>query len=523
GHGMIARTWAHPALPPPEPAMARGRALAATAVALSMGGASAGLAVTLAGLEMKYLVAVAAALAGVVGLPLLGSLARIRLVMVMALALGLSVGLSISFFHRTILPQAYVVFAAGAEAVTVSLSFVACLGYLLAWFGERVLYGVRWPPRFHQPLVWPSVLFMVAGLFSLVNAYDAPLVLLEELRLAQLLLITLVAMNLRERELSLYLWTLGLSTGLQAGLAALQYATGHSLGLGVFGEANLVAMSIDYQKIPRPTGTLGDPNILSYFFEIAAPAMLALLLAARGGMERLFFGAATAAALAGLLVSLSRAAWMTVPLTFGFLLVTVYGRRAFTRRAAVIGIAILGALAVAAVFVYPLVARRLFGDDAGSIGHRLPLIRAALSVLAQFPVFGVGLNNFAVTFARYDTTGYALVFYEGDHVVHNLHLLVWTEVGTVGFLAYLACFLSAFIAAGRIGRQHPWRRAAALGIAAGLFAHLFHGMVDPGFKLSLTISQLIAAQLGIIGCLALGARQPNSFRGRSARPFPRPR
>jgi hypothetical protein len=50
-------------------------------------------------------------------------------------------------------------------------------------------------------------------------------------------------------------------------------------------------------------------------------------------------------------------------------------------------------------------------------------------------------------------------------------------------------------------------RAITLGISAGLFAHLVHGMVDPGFVVNLTISQLIAAQIGVVGWFCLAAKR----------------
>jgi O-antigen ligase len=460
------------------------------------------LASAVAGLETRYMVAVCGIVAGLVALPLLGSPARVRMVMTIGLALGLSVGLSISVLHHIEVAGSFVPFVGGAEAVTISLSLLATLGYIVAEAADRFLYNRRRGLRISWLLVVPPVLFMLAGLLSLTNAWDSTLVWLEELRLVTLLLATLVTMNLTRGELRAYVLTLAASVVLQCGLAVVQFATGRTLGLGVLGEATLVVTGIDYSSIIRPTGTLGDPNILSYFFEITAPVMLALFYAERDGLSRLLYALATVAAVAGAVATYSRASWATLPVTFGFITVMVWGRRIFSLRSALTALLLGACTAAALVYAWPLLAKRLFGDDAGSFGQRMPLDKAALSVLEQFPVFGVGLNNFAVSFTRYDTTHYSRVFVGGDHVVHNLHLLVWTEVGTVGFLAYLAFFGSAFLAASRV-RADPWARALALGCAAGLGAHLIHGMVDPGFKLSLTISVLISAQIGVIGRLYL--------------------
>jgi O-antigen ligase len=89
-------------------------------------------------------------------------------------------------------------------------------------------------------------------------------------------------------------------------------------------------------------------------------------------------------------------------------------------------------------------------------------------------------------------------------VVHNLHLWIWAEVGTIGLIAYLAPFaITIWTAWTRAARAPPAPRAILAGIGAGLLAHLMHGMVDPGFRISLTVSFLIFTLMGIVGAIAL--------------------
>ncbi len=206
-----------------------------------------------------------------------------------------------------------------------------------------------------------------------------------------------------------------------------------------------------------------------------------------------------------MILSYSRAAWSTIPVSTPIVVLLVLGRRVLSVRTAIIGI--LGSIAAAGAVVaaWPFISTRLFGDDAGSFGHRMPLARAALSMWEQFPLLGVGLNNFAVSFNLYDRTGYSRVFTHGDHVVHSLHLLVLSETGVIGYAAFLFQFVAAVILARRI-RNSPLARALAIGVCTGFLAHLIHGFVDPGFKLSLTVSQLIAGLFGLIAALWLQDR-----------------
>ncbi len=480
------------------------RAALGFVAALGAGAICVPLAVVLGQLESRYMIAALAALAALVGLSLLGSLARVRMVLVAALALGLSIGLSISFLHHTELPGRYAPFVGGALAITASLALLAAAGYLVCWLLESRLVGRPRTLRLVPLVLWPQLLFMAAGVLSLSNAMHASLVWLEMLRLMGLLMISIVMMNLTRRELMVYLWVLALSVVLQAGLAGVQFATGRELGLGVLGEAKLKDYRIAAVQVTRPTGTIGDANMLAYFFEITFPVMLAMFYLARQDLTRLVAAAATLAAAAGMVAAYSRAAWMTVPVSVAFVTLRILGRRVVSLRTAIVLIVLTMALAVAMIWLWPLIERRIFGDDAGSGAHRWPLAQAALSIFAQFPVLGVGLNNFAVSFTAYDLTGYSRVFYGGDNVVHNLHLLILTETGLLGFAAFAMIFgAAAWLAFTANGD----RVAQGLAVAsfAGLFAHLGHGMVDPGFKLSLTISQLVAAQLGLIGCLWLHA------------------
>jgi len=468
-----------------------------------LGSGAACLALALAGLETRYALALICGVAALVAMLALGKLSRMRAAMIGAVVFGLSIGLSITFLLHTSVVGSYVPFDGGAEGVTLSLTLCGCIGYIFV----DLMDGARRPWTVSHLLFWPPVLFMVAGLISMLNAIEPYLSLLEEIRLASLLLITVVVMNLSGQEPRLYLRALAASVILQAGIVAVQSATGQGLGLTVFGEASPIPFSIDYQTIFRPTGTLGDPNITAYFFEITGPLVLAMGFAVRGRIERLLFFAAALAALAAVILTLSRAAWVALPLACLIVIVAYFGRRLLSVRSLLFA---CGGASVTAVIVgvaWPTIAMRLFGDDAGSLAQRVPLIEAAWSVLTQHPIVGVGLNNFAIAFERLDQTGYARVFQHVDLVVHNLHLLVWTEVGTLGLLTYIWYFGSAFLAAFMLRHAEPWVRAAAIGIAAGLFAHLLHGFVDPGFKLSLTISQLIAAQIGLLGSLLLRQRR----------------
>lgn len=392
----------------------------------------------------------------------------------------------------------------GAPSITVNLTLLMLIAFYVLWI-YRMTVGLQ-PAvlTLHRPIGWSGFALLVVPLFSLINASHVDLVWMEWFRLFCMVAAMFALMSLQsERLLRLWITILSVQVFIQACLAAAQYGLKRSLGLSMFGEEALVQQDIGH-VVNRATGTVGHPNVLSYFFEILLPVMLALALARQPVHRRLWFGLVFVAGIGGILTTLSRGSWLTLPVSLGIVFLMTYGHRIVRVKAAATAFLLGCGLLVALYFAYPTIEKRFTHTDYKSAGSRMPLNRAAWSIIEQFPVVGVGLNNFAENFKRYDKTGFSRIFRGYRHVVHNLHLWIWTETGTLGLLAYLAPFLVTIW----VGWRHaphapPVPRAIMVGIAAGLLAHLMHGMVDPGFRVSLTVSFLIFTSMGVVGALAM--------------------
>ncbi len=453
----------------------------------------------LAGIDMRYALTLLAAVAAGDFLLYLGSWSRVQFALVASLATGLSVGPGITFFLHTSVSESYLPFVGGAEGVTLSLALLSALTYA----GARALSPAAPLLQINWAIVVPQILFMAAGLVSLLAARFPALTLLEEQRQLGLLFICIVVMNLTAAEMATYQRALAWTVILQATLVGLQWSVGRPLGLSLLGEGALLDQTTAVGQVARPGGTFGDPNIAAYFFEITGPTALLLALSLRRPSDRLLQAAAAMAAFFGALVTLSRGAWIALPLCSLLALMCFLGRRALQTRIALRlgGVALLAA--IAAMAAWPFLSERLFGEDGGSTEHRIPLLKATWQVLMSHGLIGIGLNNFAPTFETADPSGYFRIFSGVNHVVHNLHLLVWTEVGTLGFAAYLSLFAMGWVTAYRLRNGQAAERALAFGVGFGLLAHFLHGFVDPGFKLSLLISQLVVAQFGVLAWLQL--------------------
>ena len=413
-----------------------------------------------------------------------------------AIAFTIPINLDFNLFYR---PH-----VGGAPSITVNLTVLGLMLFYLVWIYRYSVGLQHHIIELHKPIAWTAAALLALTPLSLLNANYPELVWLEWVRLLCLVLTMIAVMSLQEiRLVRLWIFVLSVQVFIQACLAGAQYGLKRSLGLGIFGEESLVQQNIGY-VVTRATGTIGHPNVLSYFFEILLPVMLALALTRQPGHRRLWYALAFAAGVGGILATLSRGAWLTLPITFSIVFAAIYGHRIVRVKSAFTAFLLGCGLIVVLYFAYPTIEKRFTHSDYKSSESRMPLNRAAWSIIEQYPLTGIGLNNFAESFKRYDQTSYSRIFRGYQHVVHNLYLWIWTETGIIGLIAYLAPFLVTIGVAWRTAaRAPPVPKAILVGIGAGLLAHLMHGMVDPGFRVSLSVSFLIFSLMGVVGALAL--------------------
>lgn len=468
-------------------------------------GVCAGLAgILVSNLQTKFAAATAIAIMG--GLLWLCLPQRLKRLSAIALCVaGGSMKISKTFFVHEIARGQFVPFAGGDAGITITASFLAAIIILWILCTERGIGELRAPVL----LVSGPLMFIAAGFLSLINAGDPALTCFEILRQTTLLVVLIAICNLSSEDARFATRVLAVMVVLQALLAAVQVATDSNLGLSIFGEQTIVQEQINFEAEARATGTVGHPNDLAALFEITGPLVLALFFSTRPRWEKAAYLLAFTAAMGGMLLTLSRAAWMTLPITIPVVLIGMCGRRLLQPRAIAWSFILLLPLGGGTALVaLPLIAKRLFSDDAGSASTRWPLIQAAFSVVSQFPAFGVGLNNLGNAFPRYDATHNSRIFGPINHVVHNMYMLVWAEVGSVGLAAFLWSLIGPLLAAGRafLRPNDAFTKAVAIGAGAGLFAHMFHGLFDPGFKINLTLSTMMACNIGLIGSAYLNSQ-----------------
>ena len=467
-------------------------------VSISLGIIAAILAIVLDQAALKYIVASSAGVFILVVAFSLGEQHRLTYFFIALFSLSISFYLDINYFVQKHI--------GGAASVNISLSMLTVFVLYILLFYNYTGSGDESLFQKNRILFWAPLFYIITGILSFINAEYPGLVFLELIRLTTLFLIFFLVMNLKnEKQIRIFIFFLSVGVFIEGAIALIQYKTGSTLGLEIIGEAELVEQRLALGfMFSRATGTTAHPNILGYYFEILIPIIFAMLLVEEKGSMKFWYFIAMLFGFGGILVTLSRAAWITLPVSLPLVFFSLYGKRLFEIKTGVVLFIVGIFFIIGLYFAYPTIERRLLADDYRSAQSRIPLNLASLSIIKQYPVLGVGLNNFAEVFKRYDTTGKSRIFKGYKQMVHNLYLAVWVDVGTLGLVAFLWIFVSSFIIAGKLlFKVSQWQRGLLVGITAGLLAHLIHGLFDPGFRSAVNISTLVYSLLGLIGAVSV--------------------
>ncbi len=263
--------------------------------------------------------------------------------------------------------------------------------------------------------------------------------------------------------LSALRFPLSLAVAYSSLFAIFQFIKQASLG-GIFwwlGERNFNLITpgiakaiISGRLVLRPYATFPHPNVLAGFLLVA----IFLLFRKRGIYSILIF----ILALIGLVLSFSRTAWL-VGLIVGFLALLRHfgggGKRKYLRVGAVLLVLLI------AIGVFFSFAKNLSGQEA--LSQRFSLAQIAIKMIKTNPLTGVGLNNFIPQLPNY-WQQFGMTYWLQP--VHNIYLLVTTEIGLVGLLIFLWLLILTFKKL-LIANRWPLIVALSVILALGFFDH----------------------------------------------------
>jgi tetratricopeptide (TPR) repeat protein len=234
------------------------------------------------------------------------------------------------------------------------------------------------------------------------------------------------------------------------------------------------------QFIGRASGPFGPPNSFGAFLLLLLPPAGAL--AAQRGIgasRRLLFGGLTLFLAIGLVLTISRGAWLGLAIALAAWPMFRTGRSWVWRlRGAALVLGLLLAVGFVLYSSVPEVRYRLDALVKDSGERSRPIMwRGAWSIFREHPTWGGGAGGFNVLFEKYRPED----FQDEPQWAHNDYLNTLCDYGAVGFLLFFgACGLVAFRSSRGIATADPEARVTAF-------------IDDPNFRRALGIALLAFA------------------------------
>lgn len=356
--------------------------------------------------------------------------------------------------------------------LSISVTTIALLALYASWFLRRLERRGR-EARSSPQRNWALLCYLGFSVLSLFVARDARLSAFELFFLLQMYLVfRYVAHFVRTRRDVLFIVSCILAGCLIESVLMVGLGFGN-VSASLWGPLHIRVDHDASGKFTRVGGTVGSPNEAGAYLSVVLSVAVSVLFVEVERKYKWLAAAVLAFGGAALVFTFSRGAWTA------FVLATILFFFS-TRRRKRISFRPLIPFAAILLFLYlPLhneINNRLISDDKGSAESRVPLMNLAFRMIADNPILGVGANNFSAAMVDYLTPEFRKGFL---YTVHNKYLLVWSEIGPGGLLAYLAFFLGIL----RVGRAcwkqgDPFLSTLALGMTVAVIGNMVHQSVE---------------------------------------------
>jgi tetratricopeptide (TPR) repeat protein len=226
----------------------------------------------------------------------------------------------------------------------------------------------------------------------------------------------------------------------------------------------------------RLSGPFGNPNHLAGYLVACITPCLLVVLRGRAWKNRLLAGLVLLPVLITIYLTGSRSGFLTLVLATGIVLMGAFSefrKNIFHWKLSPMKVGILLLLLIGAAFVvsesWVAISR------VGTVKTRLEYYRVAWEAIQEAPLFGQGLESYALIFPLYHRLGFGQAQY-----VHNWPLQVMVEMGIVGlglFLWWIGSIFQLFnqeLAA----VQNPDQESALLALMGSLSAIGLQSLLD---------------------------------------------
>lgn len=355
---------------------------------------------------------------------------------------------------------------------TVSLTTLALCGLYAIWFAELLAKQTQLPQGVWRMALPPLCYVLLATVTSLW----APSFIFATFEVFQiwhaLLLFIYLAATVRTREdLIFIVLMVGVGIIIQSFGQIFVYVTGRNISIGPLSTVATNTYIDEYRL--RPGGFIGSPIDAVALYEIYLPLLIAFLFIKAKPLYTWFVLFALSFGAIGFVLAQSRMGWLALALSCAIVGFFAWRRGILPLWVPIL--ALLAGLVMVGVF-QEMILSRFTTDDNGSARSRVIMTELGLQVLRDYPIFGVGINNFAAVVKHYLTPDFT---HEWFYAIHDKYLLLWVEIGLPGLAAFVT-FLLVTVRRSWLAWQlrDPTFSPLALGLGAGMLGQMIHMFVD---------------------------------------------
>ena len=356
------------------------------------------------------------------------------------------------------------------DGLIISLTTISLTILYFLWAAE--LLAGKAKISLHKSISLPALCFIAAGLISVFNAKDPVLSTFElALNIELFLVFFYLANHLRVPDDFRFITNVLLVGLLLVALSVIAMSFIGSYSFMGLGSGTRVTGS---EGIVRSGGLIIHPNpAADVLMSLSMLALAALITRGTTSFGRCLALVALPLGVLALIFTFSRGGWFSFAVA-GLVFTLLALHRRWLRWKHVFWLIVVLSL-LFFLFREPILLR-LFGDDAGAAAARMPLNVIALNMIKSHPWIGVGINNYMAVVQDYLTPETYRAWLSS---AHNKYLLIWSETGTFGLLAFILFYLA-------IGREtwqcyksdHPVFSPLGAAILASLCGYATHMMGD---------------------------------------------
>ena len=325
--------------------------------------------------------------------------------------------------------------------------------------------------------------YVVVYLLSTLESHDPELALgATEYLVKYALLYLYLSRCIEPRHLPFILAAFAFAITIEAGLSTIQFSSGKLLGIAL--DKGAGSSEVDYQytvpgieSLKRATGTCYDSHSLGNLMAMLLPFPLVLYFTpTASGLVRFLSAVFALLAAAVIVMTLSRAAWVSSALSLGlgvFLITGIWRERQVMRLMFVSSAGMIVVAPFLAIFIY----NRFADSPYEVLTTRFDQYKVALQIIGDHPFFGIGPGNWINALNQHDFLWLEVL------PPHDVLLWILAETGIFGATCYLALLIAALRRLARMivrRRDLPGRLAMATLIA--LASTILIGLTDPTYR-----------------------------------------